>query len=81
MMRQTITTRISTLELYHRRSMMLKAVRSGDVRKALRLCRDAMREAHYRAKYNCAPAGPEAHKHNFYAIREVRDDLRRMVRH
>lgn len=55
--------------------MLLKAVRGGDVRSALRLCRDAMKEAHYRAKYQCAPVGPEVHKGNFHRIRQLRYDL------
>jgi hypothetical protein len=71
--------RAETLELYGRRSDVLEALQAGRVQEALRSCKEAMQEAHYRAKFKCAPIGPEAHRRNFDAIAKLRKEIQRQL--
>lgn len=69
------------IELYGRRSLVSDAIERNELDAAAKLCRDAMKEAHYRAKYNCAPVGPEAHKQNFFRIRRLRSQIEHTLKH
>ncbi len=43
------------IELYDRAEQVKSALAARDLTLAIRLCEEATREAHSRAKYNCAP--------------------------
>lgn len=74
--RQSIATALQELETYGRREEILQAVRTEQWDTAADLCRQAMAEAAYRARYNCAPIGPEGHKRNFDALKALRAAIR-----
>lgn len=68
------------IELYSQRDNIRQALRHRDFAAAIEGCKLAMREAHYRAKYNCAPIGPQGHVRNFEAIKSLRSQLSQTTR-
>jgi hypothetical protein len=68
------------IELYSYADEVVRAILADDYLAALRASREAMREAHYRAKYNCAPIGPEGHVRNFESVKALRARLLRHTR-
>lgn len=78
MTRPQIELLVRSTELYGRRGAVLSAFGSGAYDQAAALCREAMNEAAERARYHCAPIGPEGHKRNFQAIRELRSAIRHL---
>lgn len=72
----SIKAALNRIEAYGREEALVEAVEAENWKKAAALCREAMNDAAYRARYNCAPIGPEGHKRNFDALRELRALIR-----
>ncbi len=68
----TLSRQAQQVELYGHREELVRTLQRGELDMALSVCRKAMNEAAERARFNCAPIGPEAHKRNFEAIRALR---------
>jgi len=64
------------LELYGFDEKVRAALQSENFAEAAQFVQAAMKESHYRAKYNCAPIGPAAHVAHFTALREFRRCVR-----
>jgi hypothetical protein len=71
---------VERMEMYDQRKEIVDALHREDFAAALEGCKAAMRQAHYRAKYNCAPIGPMGHVRNFEALRRFRQQLVKCAR-
>lgn len=60
---------IDETECYGHADEIRTAVRNSNEVAALKAIREAMAEAHDRARYRCAPIGPEGHVRNSAALR------------
>lgn len=74
---QGLRQQAQQMELYGHRDELIRNLDGGDIEAAMSVCRKAMNKAAERARYNCAPIGPEAHKRNFDAIRALRGAIQK----